>query len=86
MFDGESYDYWSIKMKILLISKDLWEIVQEEYEVKVKPVMEILEETKKEKLGASVSVEEKENIKKDAKALYLIQQAISNKKIENNWG
>jgi Domain of unknown function (DUF4219) len=80
MFDGESYDYWSIKMKILLISKDLWEIVQEEYEVKVKPVMEILEETKKEKLGALVSVEEKENIKKDAKALYLIQQAISNKK------
>jgi Domain of unknown function (DUF4219) len=80
MFDGESYDYWSIKMKILLISKDLWEIVQEEYEVKVKPVMEILEETKKEKLGALVSVEEKENRKKDVKALYLIQQAISNKK------
>jgi hypothetical protein len=23
VFDGESYDYWSIKMKTLLISQDL---------------------------------------------------------------
>jgi hypothetical protein len=66
-------------MKTLLISQDLWEIVEEDYEVKVKPVMVTVEETKKEKVDTSASVEEKENKKKDAKILYLIQQAISDK-------
>ena len=28
-FDSENYDYWNIKMKTLLISQDLWEIVEE---------------------------------------------------------
>jgi hypothetical protein len=43
--------------------------VKEGYEVKVKHVTEI----GKEKVRMSVSVEEKKNRKKDAKALYLIQ-------------
>jgi Domain of unknown function (DUF4219) len=59
VFDGESYDYWSIKMKTLLISQDLWEIVEECYEVKVKPMMETVKEIKKEKVGTLASVEKK---------------------------
>lgn len=31
-FDGENYDYWSIQMKTLFISQDLWELVKDEYE------------------------------------------------------
>ena len=68
VFDGESYDYWSIKMKTLLISQDLWDIVEEGYEVKEKPVGE-KDEKEKEKVEVSASVEEKENRKKNAKAL-----------------
>jgi translation elongation factor P/translation initiation factor 5A len=45
VFDGESYDYWSIKVKTLLISQDLLEFLEEGYEVKVKSVMETMEET-----------------------------------------
>jgi Domain of unknown function (DUF4219) len=30
VFDGESYDYWSIKMKTLLISQDLWDMVEDD--------------------------------------------------------
>jgi hypothetical protein len=47
--------------------------VEEDYEVKFKSVMEIVEETTKEKINTSASIEEKENRKKDAKAIYLIQ-------------
>ena len=70
VFDGESYNYWSIKMKTLLISQDLWEIVEEGFEVK---------KDEKGKDIAETSDEKKENKKKDAKALYLIQQSISDK-------
>jgi hypothetical protein len=66
-------------MKTLLISQDLWEIMEESYEVKVEPVMVMVEEMVKEKIGMSASIEEKKNRKKDVKALYLIQQAISDK-------
>lgn len=30
--DGESYDYWSIQMKTLFISQDLWELVENGYD------------------------------------------------------
>jgi hypothetical protein len=53
--------------------------MEESYEVKVEPVMVMVEEMVKEKIGMSASIEEKKNRKKDVKALYLIQQAISDK-------
>lgn len=31
-FCGEDYEYWSIKMKILLIGKGFWEIVDDGYD------------------------------------------------------
>ena len=46
IFDGENYDYWSIKMKTLLISQDLWEIVVEGCEEKK-------DEKRKEKVETS---------------------------------
>jgi gag-polypeptide of LTR copia-type len=39
----------------------------------------MVEETEKEKVDTSASVEEKENRKNDVKILYLIQQVISDK-------
>lgn len=32
IFNGETYDYWSIQMKTLLISQGLWDLVQYGYE------------------------------------------------------
>lgn len=34
MFDGdeESNDYWSIRIKTIFISHDLWEMVEDDYE------------------------------------------------------
>jgi hypothetical protein len=31
-FNGSDYDYWCIKMMKFLIGKDLWEIVETDYE------------------------------------------------------
>jgi hypothetical protein len=59
-------------MKILLISQDLWEIVEEGV------IVEANTEMKKEKIETSGEVNEKK--KKDVKTLYLIQQSISEKK------
>ncbi|XP_014503108.1 uncharacterized protein LOC106763427 [Vigna radiata var. radiata] len=33
VFDGESYDLWAVKMETYLEALDLWEAVEEEYEV-----------------------------------------------------
>jgi hypothetical protein len=71
VFDGESYDYWSIKMKTLLISQDLWDMVEEEVVAE--------EDQEKGKKKAETSEEVKEKKKRDANALYLIQQSISDK-------
>lgn len=30
-FNGDDYEYWSIKMKTLLIGKGLWDIIEEGY-------------------------------------------------------
>lgn len=59
LFAGENYDFWSIKMKILFKSQDLWEIIDEGYSDP---------DSNANKL--------KENKRKDAKALFFIQQAM----------
>ncbi|XP_010532447.1 PREDICTED: uncharacterized protein LOC104808467 [Tarenaya hassleriana] len=33
MFDGENYQVWSVKMKVFLKGSDLWEAVEEDYEI-----------------------------------------------------
>jgi len=32
IFDGENYEYWSLQMKTLFISQDLWDLVEDGYE------------------------------------------------------
>ena len=64
IFNGENYDYWSLKMKTLFQSQDLWDLVENGYDESAN-----LTNAQKEAL--------KETKKKDAKALFFIQQAIS---------
>lgn len=58
VFKGDSYEFWSIKMKTLFKSQDLWDLVD-------KGITEGSEEAAN-----------KEILKKDAKALFFIQQAV----------
>ncbi|KAJ8748318.1 hypothetical protein K2173_001737 [Erythroxylum novogranatense] len=59
IFIGEGYEFWSIRMKTLLRSQDLWDFVERGYED-----------------PDDDEVRLKENRKKDAKALVIIQQAV----------
>ncbi|XP_059439044.1 ankyrin repeat-containing protein At5g02620-like isoform X2 [Corylus avellana] len=60
LFEGAGYDIWSIKMKTLFISQDLWDLVEKGYS----------------EIGVSADTL-KELRKKDAKALFFIQQAVA---------
>ncbi|XP_039130885.1 uncharacterized protein LOC120267277 [Dioscorea cayenensis subsp. rotundata] len=61
-FSGEGYSLWSLKMETVLISRDLWKLVEKGYDE---------DEADEHKLN--------ENIKKNAKALCLIQQRLDDK-------
>jgi hypothetical protein len=67
IFSGENYDFWSIKMKTLFVSIDLWEMVKSGYE--------ILESTSS--LTNAQKKELKENRSKDVGALGMIQKGVS---------
>ena len=71
MFVGEKYDIWSMMMKTLFISQDLWEFVEEGYET-ANASPEI-----KAAWTAPQRKQHKENAMKDAKALSFIQQGVS---------
>lgn len=58
VFKGESYEFWSIKMKTLFKSQELWDLVENGYP------------------DPDDEAKLKENRKKDAKALFFIQQAV----------
>ncbi|GJW95290.1 DUF4219 domain-containing protein [Tanacetum coccineum] len=58
VFKGDSYEFWSIKMKTLFQSQDLWEYVESGFEV------------------SDDDSRNKEHHKRDAKALFFIQQAV----------
>ena len=59
-FQGSGYDIWSLKMRTLFISEDLWELVDMGYTEEEIPTNAI-----------------RDVRKKDAKALFFIQQAIA---------
>ncbi|KAG6506237.1 hypothetical protein ZIOFF_031559 [Zingiber officinale] len=62
IFEGEHYEYWSSQMETIFISQDLWDVVKQKFEIVAE------EETEKQL---------KENIKKNATALRIIQQGVS---------
>ncbi|KAL5698161.1 hypothetical protein ACHQM5_029234 [Ranunculus cassubicifolius] len=66
-FNGENYDFWCVRMKTLFISRDLLEYVEDGYE----------EAKDKEEMSVADLAKWKEHIKKDAKALQLIQEGVT---------
>lgn len=58
-FDGENYNLWSLMMKTMFRSKDLWTIIEKGFN----------QEGDRNRIN--------ESMKKDGKALYLIQQALA---------
>ena len=63
IFNGEKYEWWSIKMKTLLRSQELWDLVEHGF-------VDVLEHTIEEKERL------RETKKNDAKALFIIQQVV----------
>ncbi|GKV09408.1 hypothetical protein SLEP1_g20916 [Rubroshorea leprosula] len=61
IFNGENYVFWSTKMKTFFVSQDLWDLVENGFA-----------ETEK-----SPAAEVKDLRKKDAKALLVLQQAVT---------
>lgn len=81
IFDGENYDYQSIKIKTTFISQEIWDLVESGYEEPHTPTNQKREQIKDYK-------------KKDAKAPFFIQQVVSGKifsriiravKLKNAW-
>ncbi|KAI5348005.1 hypothetical protein L3X38_000892 [Prunus dulcis] len=75
VFNGENYEFWSIRMKTILKSHGLWDLVENGFDVSdPKP-------GKEEEEGSKVAEVEKstmaEILMKDARALGLIQSAVS---------
>ena len=68
-FNGKNYDYWSITMKALLASQDLWEIVEDGFE-------EPADETEFNALTQGEKDQLKSNRKKDSKALVFLYQEV----------
>ena len=67
IFDGENYDFWRIKIKTVLKAHDLWEVVIKGFVILEDPST----------LNAGQRKELKENKIKDARALNILQQALS---------
>ncbi|KAI5349042.1 hypothetical protein L3X38_001929 [Prunus dulcis] len=70
IFNGSNYDFWRIKMCTIFKSHKLWDLVENGYEQSVK-------KEEGEDLTAAQRLVLEENVAKDAKALGLIQNAVS---------
>ncbi|CAL5322135.1 nuclear pore complex protein NUP1-like isoform X2 [Camellia sinensis] len=67
IFAGENYDYWCVRMKTLFQSQGLWNLVQNGYD----------EPDSTTTLTSAQEQQLEETRKNDAKALFFIQQALS---------
>ncbi|KAM1045639.1 hypothetical protein PS1_036910 [Malus domestica] len=75
VFNGENYELWSIRMKIILKSHGLWELVENGFEPSdLKSKEAVVDETKNE---TSSEVSFSEILMKDARALRMIQGVVS---------
>lgn len=64
---GDNYDFWRTKMKNILRSHDLWDLVKNEFETATKGSKE-----EDEDLSVAQKIALRENITKDAKTLGFI--------------
>ncbi|XP_057449943.1 uncharacterized protein LOC130741148 [Lotus japonicus] len=69
VFNGEHYDYWSSQMETIFLSQDLWDVVEEKYEERPDPKTADWTDVKEK--------EYKENVKKNATTLRIIQQGVN---------
>ncbi|XP_068328109.1 uncharacterized protein [Pyrus communis] len=75
VFNGENYELWSIRMKTIMKSHGLWELVANGFESSdPKSKEDTVDETKKETSGETSF---SEILMKDARALGMIQGAVS---------
>ncbi|XP_021803719.1 uncharacterized protein LOC110747976, partial [Prunus avium] len=79
IFNGENYEFWSIRMKTIFKSHGLWEFVEKGVEISDSKGAAGSDEKKKDKEDSSdaVKISFTEAFMKDAKALGLIQGAVS---------
>ncbi|KAI5335543.1 hypothetical protein L3X38_025676 [Prunus dulcis] len=68
IFNGENFDFWQIKMKTIFRSYELWDVVENGYKTPTKGAEELTEAERKLM---------RENLVKDARALGIIQGAVS---------
>nr|XP_010943190.1 uncharacterized protein LOC105060979 [Elaeis guineensis] len=68
-FAGINYQFWRVKMKTLFVSCDLWELVENGF-------VDLADSEEVPRLTVAQRNELKEKKKKDAKALFMIQQAL----------
>lgn len=71
MFNGENYDFRRIRMTTIFKSHVLWKMVQDGYELS-----ESDDETQEE-LSVAQKISLRENVMRDAKALGIMQGAVS---------
>src|ERR1044072_4104398 len=67
IFNGENYDFWRVKIETYFTSLDLWDIVEEGFTVPADTST----------LNATQEKELKKNKQKNSKALYTLQQAVT---------
>ncbi|KAM2243929.1 hypothetical protein ACFX1S_010690 [Malus domestica] len=79
-FNGSNYDFWSVKMETILIAYDLWDVVEvglAGQQTTREETSEEEEESESEHIPVEKPVVSKEEKIKNAKALSLIQGAIT---------
>ncbi|CAL9020481.1 unnamed protein product [Prunus brigantina] len=72
IFNGENYEFWSIRMKTILKSHGLWDLVENGLNVSDLKKEKEIEETKATEKSTMAGI-----LMKDARALGLIQSAVS---------
>ena len=77
IFNGENYEFWSIRMRTIFKSHGLWEFVEKGVKCSDSKGADESDENEKDKEGSSDAVSFSEKFMKDAKALGLIQGAVS---------
>ncbi|KAB2602155.1 hypothetical protein D8674_003160 [Pyrus ussuriensis x Pyrus communis] len=83
IFNGENYEFWNIRMRTILRSHGLWDLVETGFTIpESSTVVEVADEKKEKDAATQISTNVAEIIMKDAKALGLIQGAVRNVKLQ----